>query len=230
MSNVPPQILKLRKPPAVHNWVRSISKRKDQIAKELFDLAMFGPRHSLQLVTDVLRQVVVDGIDDMTAKGCISNIRSPLVRRLGHEIIEAALPYIRQKDWRGVQVFDGTVEYYPVSANVSVPIRPSFVINDNGKLKIYFIICWARFSLDLYQRRIIATLITEALLSREEFQSAEVKILCIPRHKFSKSERDIFELSISSYELLSEKEKTQLFERYGAALTDAEKKILEALG
>ncbi len=230
MTNVPPQIAKLRRPPAVHNWVRSIKKRRDETANELFNLAMFGPKHSLQSVTDILRQIVVDGIDDATAKACISGIKSPLVRRLAGEIIEAALPYIRAKAWRGVQVFNGTVEYYQVAANVSVPIRPSFVINDNGKLKIYFVICWARFSLDLYQKRIMATLIAEALLSREEFQDAEVQILCIPRFKFSKSEREIFELSISSYQLLSADEKSQLFDRYGAALTDAEKKILEVLG
>lgn len=221
---------KLRKPPAVHNWVRNIHRRRDDTARSLFEMAINGPRHSLRSVNDIIRSVVVDGIEDEQAFKCAARIANSRVRGYAQEILTAILPYIRHQKLTGVEVFKDIVEYFRAAANVNVPIRPTFVINDGERVIPYFVICWARIGLTDYQKRLLSTLITESILSLEEFEGSDAVILCVPRHDFSKTERYVIEWRTSMHRLLTGNEKVELFERYNGALLDAEEMIINNLG
>lgn len=223
-------IQKLRRPPAVQNWVKNLRKRTDDTAQSLYNTVVNGPRHSLKQVTDIIRQVVVDRIDDNTAHKCAALIKNARTRAYARYILRAFLPYARERAWQGVQIFKDLAEYYAVAANVDVPVRPTFVINSNGKIIPYFVICWAEIGLSHYQRRILTTVIEDAILSLEEFEGSEAVIVCVPRHAFSKTERHVVEWKLSDYPPLSADEKAELFERYGNALAEAERMILENLG
>jgi hypothetical protein len=223
-------VAKLKKPPAVQNWVKNIHPRTDETARSLYDTAVFGPRHSLKLVGSIIAQVVIDDISDEQARKCASRIANPRVRKYAYEVLDAILPYIRKKSWKGIQIFKDMTEYYPVGANVDVPIRPTFVVNDDGKVVPYFVICWTVIGLTDYQKRIMSTLISEAIMSLEEFEESDAVIVCVPRHCFSKSERHVVEWNISDFALLTSEEKADLFERYGNALAEAERMIFENLG
>jgi len=222
-------ILKLRKPPGVHNWVRNVRRRRYDMAQSLYNTAINAPRHSLRQVTDIIRQVVVDGIDDEQAYKCVEYIKNPRTHAYALQILRVILPYIREHCWEGVEVFKDMVEYYRVAANVNVPVRPTFVVNDGEKVIPYFVICWTEIGLSYYQRRILTTLIQEAILSLEEFDGSDAVIVCVPRYSFSKTERHVVKWNLSHYPQLSDDEKTDLFERYGGALSDAERMILENL-
>jgi hypothetical protein len=223
-------IKKLRAPPGVHNWVKNIRPRTDDMAHSLYNFAVNGPRHSLKPVENVIRQVVVDGISDEDAFKCLDLITNERVRKYGRQILIALLPHIREKGWKGIQIFKNMCERYPVAANVSVPVRPTFVVRQNGKAVPYFVICWTEIGLKGYQKRILTTLIQEAILSQEDFEGSDAVIVCVPRHSFSKSERYVVEWKLSDHPALSADEKADLFRRYGQALQVAEKMILENLG
>lgn len=223
-------VLKLRKPPAVQNWVKSLRNRRDDTASALFNFAINGPRHSLAKVISIIGYVIFDNLGDETAYQCLSKIGDPKVRGYGREIFHAILPYIRERKWKGAQVFKDMVEYYPVAKYVSVPVRPTFVVNDKGILTPYFVIGWSKIGLSDYQRRIMSTVIADAILSLEEFQESDAVIICVPRFIFSKSERHVVEWKTSEYLVLDEDEKRELFERYGNALDDAEKMIFDSVG
>lgn len=104
------------------------------------------------------------------------------------------------------------------------------MINCDGRVVPYFVICWAEIGLTHYQRRILTTVIGDAILTLEEFQESEAVIVCVPRHSFSRTERHVVEWNLSDYPPLDDGEKAELFERYGNALAEAERMILENLG
>ena len=79
-------IQKLRRPPAVQNWVKNLRLRTDDTAHSLYNTAVNGPRHSLKQVTDIVRLVVVDGIDDETALKCVRATAERLLPRYRYEI------------------------------------------------------------------------------------------------------------------------------------------------
>ncbi len=199
------------------------------MALSLYNTAINGPRHSLRAVTDIIRCVVVDGINDDQAFRCASYISNIRVRVYAEQILKAILPHIRKRRWKGVQIFRHMEEYYPVAANVSVPVRPTFVLNDGQRVIPYFVICWTTIGLSDYQKRILTTLVTEAILSQEEFEGSDAVIVCVPRYAFSKTERYVVEWKLSDYSCLTDDEKIDLFERYGNALAEAERMILQGL-
>lgn len=223
-------IRKLRRPPSVHNWVKSIRHRTDDTALSLYNFVVNGPRHSLKAVTNIIGQVVVDGISDEQAMKCALFITNDRVKKYAFEILPALLPYIRAREWRGIQIFKDMFENYPVAANVNVPVKPTFVVRENGMAVPYFVICWVEIGLSDYQKRILTTLISEAILSQEDFEGSDAIIVCVPRHSFSKSERYVVQWKLSDHPSLGRDEKRELFERYGKALAQAEKMILENLG
>ena len=223
-------IRKLHRPPGAHNWIKNIRARTDDTARSLYNTVVNGPRHSLRQINEIIKMVVVDGISDQQAIECASRIKDARTRSYAGHILRAILPHIRLNAWKGVEVFKDMVEYYPVAANVNVPVRPTFVLNDGVRLTPYFVICWAEIGLSDYQKRILSTLIRESVLSLEEFEGSNAVIVCVPRYKFSKTERQIVQWALSDYTDLTGDEKAELFERYGNALVMAERMIIENLG
>lgn len=222
-------IAKLRKPPAVHNWVKNVRLRRDETAFALHNFALNPPRSSLAKATEICAQIVVDQISLEQALKCASNIKDPSARERASWIARAFYAEAKRSGWEGIQVFRDMVEYYPVAAGVRVPVRPTFVVNEDGKLIPYFLICWSKFDLSYYQRRILSTLISEAILSLEEFDGSDAMIVCTPLAPWSKKDRQVITWSASAFAALDDDEKQALFDRYAGALNDAEKMIIESL-
>jgi hypothetical protein len=229
MKTAAKAIEKLHRPPSAHNWAKNIRPRRDDTAFALHNFALYGPTISLQPIVQIIKQVAVDGLDLEQALKCLQKIKDPRVRVYGDQILRVLVPFALERGWRGIEVFADLVEYYPVAAGVRVPVRPTFVLNVDGKLVPYFVICWAKMDLTPYQKRILATLISEAILSLEEFEGCEAVIVCTPRHRFSRTERTVIEWSSSNHQILDDGEKQILFDRYAGALADAERMIIDSL-
>jgi hypothetical protein len=223
-------IEKLRRPPAAHNWVRNIRPRRDDTAFALYNFAINPPRTSLMAILSICAQIVIDGITFDQALKCAEAIRNPASRERAKWIIRAFQPFVEKHGWCGIQVFRDMVEYYQVSGLVRVPVKPTFVLNVDGKLVPYFVICWAQMNLTIYQRRILSTLIEGAILSLEDFAGSDAVIVCTPLAPYSKKERQVMHWKVSDFPSLDDDEKQRLFDRYAGAMDDAEKMLIESLG
>jgi hypothetical protein len=229
-KSLPKLLEKLRKPPAVHNWVKNIRNRRDDTASALHNFVINPPRTSLIATVNICIQVVVDRISLDQAIKCAKGIKDPQSSERAQWIVRAFHKVASDKGWEGIQVFRDMIEFYPVSAGVRVPVKPSFVVNDNGKLTPYFLICWAKMDLSIYQRRVLSTLISEAILSLEEFQGSDAVVICTPVASYSKKERHVFSWKVSEQKPLDAEEKQALFDRYAGAMADVEKMLIESLG
>lgn len=226
----PTQIIaKLRTPPAAHNWVKSMWPRRDDTAHALHRFAINPPRTSLVKTVNICTQIVVDGITLEQALKCADSIKDPQAADRAKWIVRAFYPFVKLNGWKGIQIFRDMVEFYNVSAGVRVPVKPAFVLNEDGRLTPYFLICWSRMDLTPYQRRILSTLITEAILSLEDFIGSDATIICTPTTAFSKREREVVMWKASDWPVLNSDEKQELFDRYAGALDDAERMIIESL-
>lgn len=230
MTNPQKLIDKLRKPPAAHNWVKHILPRRDDTATKLAKFALYPPRTSLIATTAICTQVVVDGISLEQALKCVDGIKDPASRLRARWITKAFYAYAREKGLSGLQVFRDMVEFFPVSAGVRVPVKPTFVLNEGGKLVPYFLICWTKMDLSPHQKSLLSTLITEAILTLEEFEGSDAVVICTPVAPQCKKERTILTWRTSDYPPLDEDEMERVFDRYSNALDDAERIIIESLG
>jgi len=222
-------IKKLRRPPAAHNFVKSVKARRDQTAFALHNFALFPPRSSLRETAAICGQIVYDGINLDQALKCVSRIKKPLDRVKANWIVSAFYNECKRRGWEGIEVFRDMEVLFRVAPGVDVPVRPTYVLNDNGVLTPYFLICWAKMDFTLEQKALLSTLISETILSLEEFEGSDAVIICTPLACSSKFERQVITWRVSAFPPLSEQERQRVFERYAKALNDAEKMIIESL-
>jgi hypothetical protein len=222
-------IAKLRSPPAVHNWVKNVRYRRDDMARALHNFAVNPPRSSLVQVTTICKAIVVDQLSLEDAERCVTRIKDPATQGRALWIVRAFHAECQKHGWKGLAIFEDDIAWFPVSAGVRVPVKPTFIVNDHGTLVPFFVICWTKLDFSDYQLRILSTLITEALLTLEEFQNSDAIIVATPLAPHCKVERQVKWWRVGDYLCLTSEEKQSLFDRYAGALSDAERMIIESL-
>lgn len=227
MADIHALITKLRRPPSLPNWVRYNHRRLDDTTNGMARFILGKPRFSIHKVYGILADVVTFGLSDEAAYKSLSLIKNPKVQKLGREILDAILPYIRKSELRGIQVFHDLVTLYQVGRGVSVPVKPTFVLLRDGRLIPVFVIGWASVPFTDFQKRLLSTVIRDAILTLEGFEGSDAEIICVPR--VGKHERAVRSWKVSDYDCLPDDEKREQLDRYGLALDKVVPIILEEL-
>ena len=229
MPTIEQVISKIKKPPSLPNWVRLNHLRHDDTLRSITSFALGRPRHSLMRVYDIIAARVTHRIDYRTVWNCLAKIPDPSVRALGREILTVALPWLDKQGMEGIQVFHDMEAKYPIGRGVLVPVKPTFVLLRDGKLEPVFVIGWASVPISDYQKRLLATIIHQAILTLEGFEGSDATIIFVPRIPGSRSERHIVSWRVSEQQLLRREELLAQFDRFGNALDDAVPLILEEM-
>lgn len=223
------RVEEMRRPPSLPNWVRLNDRRRDETARKITNFVLAKPRHALGQVYRLLADYVTLGVTAATTRRGIDLILNPLVRRLGHEIATALIPWLDANNIKGIQAFDGMFERYPIGRNIMVPVRPTFVYSHDEKLTPVFIVGWSSIPFSGFQKQLMATMIYEAILTQEGFEASDALILFVPRQKFSKTSREVRPLWVSEVPRLTDEQLSRQFDCYGNALDDAIPVILREL-
>ena len=223
------RVEEMRRPPSLPNWVRLNDQRRDETARRITRFVLAKPRHALGQVYRLISDYVTLGVTAATTRASLDLILNPLVRKLGHEIATALIPWFDEHGVKGVQAFSGMAERYPIGRKIVIPVRPTFVYLRDGKPTPVFVVGWSTSPLSGFQKRLLATMIHRAILTQEDFEHSDALILFTPRQKFSKSSRDVREMWVRKSWLLSDDELRQQFDCYGNALDDAVPVILREL-
>lgn len=211
-------IEKLRRPPTVPNWVRYMHTRTDDSADAMVKFVLTGPRHSLQQVYGLISDMACLQISLESALLGLNVIKSPLVRRLGREVLIAFNAHNRVRKYDGIKTLNGFEVRYPLGRGISVPVKPTFVIVEEGGLTPVFVIGWASLPFTDFQKCLLSTIIQNALLTLTDFAGRDAEIVCLPRAKYSKSERMPRAWKVSNYRPFTAVELAGHLDRYGNAL------------
>ncbi len=222
-------IAKVRKPPTLQNWVRLNHRRRDETTRRIASFVLGKPRHALAKVYSIIADYVTFGVSKTDANQALQKITNPLVRRLGREIISVLLPWLDLAAIKGIQAFHNLSVPYPIGRGILVPVKPTFVFQHERKLIPVFVVGWASMPFDDFQKRLLGTIISQAILTLEGFEGSDAHIVCVPRIKGSRSERYVRPWKVSDYPLLSEEELREQFDRFGNALDDAVPIVLDEL-
>lgn len=229
MVDVEAVLSKVKKPPAIQNWVRLNDRRRDETARRIASFVLAKPRHALAQIYGIIANYVTFGLSGETAAKALLGIKNPLVRKLGREIFRALLPWIDAIGIKGIQVFHNLSVPFPIGRGVSVPVKPTFVFLHEGRLTPVFVIGWASVPFTEFQKSLLSTVIHEALLTLEGFETSDALIVCVPRLKGSKSERYVRHWKVSDVPMLTGEQLREQFDRFGNALEDAVPIVLDEL-
>lgn len=97
------------------------------------------------------------------------------------QFVSAFYDFDEVRNYSGMPSYDQFVEPYRASRDVKIPVKPLIVISEDGMLKPLFIVGWASMPLTLYQRRLLMTVIEDAVFSLTDFQRSTGEFVCFPR-------------------------------------------------
>lgn len=229
MVDVERLVEKVKKPPSLPNWVRLNHRRRDDTTKSIAKFVLSRPRHALSQIYAIISDYVTFRISKESAFQAVSAIGNPLVRKSGREILTALLPWLDENGLEGIRVFHDMSVPFPIGRGIVVPVKPTFVFLHNGKLTPVFVIGWASDPFSPYQKQLLSTVISKAVLTLEQFQESDALIICSPRIKGSKTERYIRSWWASEFPSLNDEQLREQFDRFGNAIDDVVSIILEEL-
>ncbi len=221
MSEIEKKIKKIKKIPGVINWARQNYKRTDDTQKKLQNLVSNPIGISLQPIYGLCKKLAYRDMAFEEAYEKVSGYRGSLGSS-GTSILRAFHDYIEQSQIEAVKEFDGFSMPYPIARDVdgeplAIPVKPHFVTIREGKLRPTFIIGWADRPLNAYQIRLLSTIISNSLLTQQDFIGSDADIVAFPKMKWS-SARECNQWPVSRFANLSNEELADQFERYSRAL------------
>ncbi len=222
MSNDVESIMaKLKRPPSVPNWARYNHPSAPETKKAIVGFALGMPTHSLAEIYPIIGDMITFGTSEEDALKGIGRIKAPRVRQLGREIIRAFAAFNLEHKLDGIRIFEDFCGHFRVARDIMVPVRPTFIILEDGRPTPVFFIGWASLPLTDRQKRLLTTAIEDAVLSFGDFRGARARIICSPRPKGSKSERHIRHWTTTDYPRFSADELSEQLDRYTTALENA---------
>lgn len=197
------KIDRVRRIPAVVNWARQNNKRTDQTRDNLKRLAdnpfMTSLRSTYRLCTQLaLREIEIEkALEKIGAYKGFS-------KSAGKAIVPVFKKYIDQKNIRAIPEFKSQNWPYLLGRDstdtpISIPVRPDFVYENNGKLVPTFLIGWADRPLSTFQKSLMSWVIYDSILTLEDFLDSDGLILTFPKKTKYAREREPVTWWVKSY-------------------------------
>lgn len=94
--------------------------------------------------------------------------------------IEAFCDFAENREFNATPAFAEFSATFEIGRNLSVPVRPTLVARESGRFKPVFVFGWKTVPLNDFQRRLLMTILEDAIFSLTDFQSSDAEIIFFP--------------------------------------------------
>jgi hypothetical protein len=221
--------------PSVENWTRNNRPRFDDT---LFALANFDrnpPQFGLREVRTFCALFAQGRISFRDVMEKIEAIRHPAVRASARQVLPGLAAYLKRTSMEGLEAFHGFRITYPIGprpggGTLAIPITPTFVGLRNDALVPVFVIPWAKLSFNDFQKRLMSSILKDALLSHQEFIRSDCEIVAFPKIENDDVPEDVrYECSwgVRSYASMDREDLDRQFSIFGRALNKVIEDMVE---
>jgi hypothetical protein len=179
--------VKIERPPYAHNWVRYNFPDLAKTTKALVAFIQSAPQITYAAGAPIVRDRIALKLDRATALKAAENKGHKKSRPYVREFVEAFYDYDETRNYSGLPSYDQYVAPFQVSRDIKIPVKPLIVISEEGILKPIFVVGWATMPLIDFQRRLLATVLEDAVFSLTDFQRSPGEFICFPRNEGSNS-------------------------------------------
>ncbi|MEM1132355.1 MAG: hypothetical protein AAGH53_05420 [Pseudomonadota bacterium] len=128
----------------------------------------------------IIRDLVLGWCDINQAKRAAHELKSSPSRTAVIEFVEAFCQYASTRQYTGVPAFSDFSVSFPIGRELFVPVRPTLVSRENGEFRPTFVFGWKSVPLDDFQRRLLMTILEDAIFSLTDFQNSDAEIIFLP--------------------------------------------------
>ena len=183
MAAVFSELRKLDNPPSAINWTRLNDTDPTKTAKRIVDFVLRPPTWSYRPASSAIHDRIALGLDRETAQKMATVSGNPIGRPHNLSLVDAFYDYDAERVYTGRRIYgDGFTEYFKLSQDLWVPVKPLVVIVQNGRLIPIFLCGWSDLNLTLFQRQLFMTVVEDAFFTLTDFQEAQGEFLFFPQH------------------------------------------------
>ncbi|WP_294337990.1 hypothetical protein [uncultured Sphingomonas sp.] len=222
MDDIEKRKRKLLKLPSIENWARNNRPRFDDTFFALSNFDRNPPRFGLAVVKGLCASMAKGELSLNDALDKSDEIKHDAVRASAQQVLPAFSRYLFRRPVEGLGAFDGFSLSYPIGprpggGTLAIPVAPTFVGLRGGALVPIFIIPWANFALDGFQKQLISSVLKDALLSHQDFIGCDGEVLAFPKND-GESTRYERSWNITSYASMDREDLNRQFGIFGRAL------------
>lgn len=224
METIEQKLSRIIRVPSLINWARQNFQRTDKTRdslKAIADSKILISLHAVYLLCAKLayKEVSYEEAWDtaMSYKG--------FPGRAAQEIIPIFNEYITRGQIDALPEFRDFRIPFPIGKNpldikktLAIPVKPTFISIQEGKLRPVFLVGWVDSPLNYHQRRLISAIIRRAILTQQDFIGSDADIVTFARKKYTRSERELGVWRVSQFPDYSDEELVDQFARYSRAL------------
>jgi hypothetical protein len=214
--------VKIDRPPYAHNWVRYNYPDVLRTTKALVNFDECVPQITYAAGMPIIRDCIALKLDKATAIKAASTKGHKKSQPYVTEFVKAFLKYDEIRNYSGLPSYDQYVAPFQISRDIRIPVKPLVVISENGVLIPIFVVGWASMPLTLFQRRLLMTLLEDAVFSLTDFQNSPGEFISFPYLKGTNSgERSPLVWKRGEYSLLNNEQMKEQVGVYLEALAKA---------
>lgn len=218
------KIQRIKKVFELLNWARHNFRRTDDTRNSLREIADNPPRRSIAPVHRLCREIAYRRLtyDEAIEK---ASAYKGYLKMAANEVLPAFNSYFTSNQIETVPELELERFKFPIGKaedgkTRAVPIEPTYIAIRGDKLIPTFLLGWTKIPYNHHQKRLISTMILQAVLTRQDFIGGDAQVLAFPRtNKWSKA-REPRCWMVSEYANMSEAELQEQFDRYNKAVRD----------
>jgi hypothetical protein len=221
-----PLFRKLDRIPAAPNFVRYNFEELQRTLKAYVAFAKGMPTISYVEGLKIIKDLVLGLIDvDQAAKAARRLKESPSKEALV-DFVDAFCGYAETRQYVATPSYAEFSTSFPIARELFIPVKPTLVAREAGQLKPIFVFGWKSVPLTLFQRRLLMTILEDAIFSLTDFESSDAEIVFLPEVDGIRT-AEVWHRG--DYELLSQTELKNQIELFLAARSMAYPLIAEWL-
>ena len=175
-----PLFRKLDRIPGAPNFVRYNFEDLTKTLKAYVGFAKGMPTISYAQGLIIAKDLVLGmtGIDQ--AKIAARMMKESPSRAAIIEFIDAFCVYAEERDYQATPSYCDFITHFAIARDLFIPVKPTLVAREGGQLKPIFVFGWKSVPLTIFQRRLLMTILEDAIFSLTDFEDSDAEIVFLP--------------------------------------------------
>lgn len=214
-----PLFRKLDHIPGAPNFVRYNFEELAKTLKAYVQFAKGIPTVSYAAGITIIKDLVLGFIDAEQAVVAAYRVKESPSRQAVISFVEAFCRYAAVRQYQATPAYADFTVYFQVGREIYLPVKPTLVARESGQLKPIFVFGWKTVPLTRFQRRLLMTILEDAIFSLTDFAESDAEIVFLPENEVGQRLPEIWHRG--DYDLLSETELRNQMEVFLSAREDA---------
>lgn len=175
-----PLFRKLDRIPGAPNFVRYNFEESVKTLKAYVQFAKGMPTVSYVAGMTIIKDLVLGLIGSEQARLAARRLKDSPSRAAVIEFVDAFCIYAETRQYRATPAYSDFSAYFQLGRDLYVPVKPTLVALEGGQLKPIFAFGWKSVPLTRFQRRLLMTILEDAIFSLTDFQNSDGEIVFLP--------------------------------------------------